>query len=178
MVNFKQKGFTLIELMVVISIISLLSSIVLVSLNNAKAKARDAVRMSDISQINKAIQLYIVDNGHAPDFGDPGCSTVGTSDSGCFANDFDNVGNATYTWAQLQTELLPYIKKLSKDPCGIKCFGTDASGNTRYFTYHYTAPGYFDIGQISFTVSSYDYQIFAENFEIKQGAFGFGVGSF
>lgn len=52
------KGFTLIELLVVIAIIGLLSSIVLASLNTARAKARDAERKSDMKQISNALELY------------------------------------------------------------------------------------------------------------------------
>ena len=54
----KQKGFTLIELLVVIAIIGLLSSIVLVSVYNARAKGRDAKRVSDMSQMSNALELY------------------------------------------------------------------------------------------------------------------------
>lgn len=60
------KGFTLIELLVAISIIGLLSSIVLASLNVAKAKGRDAKRISDIRQIRTAIELYKADSGYYP----------------------------------------------------------------------------------------------------------------
>jgi len=52
-----KKGFTLIELLVVIAIIGLLSSIVLVSLNTARAKARDTRRMSDLKQFQTALEL-------------------------------------------------------------------------------------------------------------------------
>ena len=61
-----KKGFTLIELLVVISIISLLSSIVLTTLSGARAKARDAKRMSDMLQIKMALDLYYNDNGSYP----------------------------------------------------------------------------------------------------------------
>ena len=60
----KTRGFTLIELLVVIAIIGLLSSIVLASLNEARKKGRDARRISDIRQINKALQMYYDDNGY------------------------------------------------------------------------------------------------------------------
>ena len=52
------KGFTLIELLVVIAIIGVLASIVLASLNNARRKSRDARRISDIKQIQLALELH------------------------------------------------------------------------------------------------------------------------
>jgi len=57
MKNIK-KGFSLIELLVVITIIGLLSTIVLASLNTARGKARDARRMSDLNQIKNALIFY------------------------------------------------------------------------------------------------------------------------
>jgi type II secretion system protein G len=60
------QGFTLIELLVVISIISLLSSVVLSSLNSARAKARDTRRMTDMRQIQTALELYYDMNGRYP----------------------------------------------------------------------------------------------------------------
>ncbi|HXK37649.1 MAG TPA: type II secretion system protein [Candidatus Paceibacterota bacterium] len=52
------KGFTLIELLVVIAIIGILSSVVLASLSTARAKSRDARRISDVGQIQLALELY------------------------------------------------------------------------------------------------------------------------
>lgn len=54
----KKKGFTLVELLVVIAIIGLLSTLAFVSLNNARSKARDAKRVSDVRQIQSALELY------------------------------------------------------------------------------------------------------------------------
>ena len=60
-----QKGFTLIELMVVIAIIGLLSSIVLASLSEARSRARDSKRVSEIRSVEKALQLYALSNNGA-----------------------------------------------------------------------------------------------------------------
>lgn len=62
----KQRGFTLIELLVVIAIIGLLSTLAVVSLNNARMKSRDAVRVSDIKQIQTALELYYNDENSYP----------------------------------------------------------------------------------------------------------------
>lgn len=56
--NIKLSGFTLIELLVVIAIIGVLASIVLASLNNARQKSRDARRVTDVRQIQLALELY------------------------------------------------------------------------------------------------------------------------
>ncbi len=53
-----KRGFTLIELLVVIAIIGILSAVVLASLSTARTKARDAKRISDINNVQLALELY------------------------------------------------------------------------------------------------------------------------
>ena len=61
----RTRGFTIIELLVVVAIIGLLSSIVLVSLSAIQMRARDTRRMEDIDTIRKALALYAT-NGAFP----------------------------------------------------------------------------------------------------------------
>lgn len=60
------RGFTLIELLVVIAIIGLLASVVMASLNSARAKARDTRRISDFKQVQNALILYYDKYGAYP----------------------------------------------------------------------------------------------------------------
>jgi prepilin-type N-terminal cleavage/methylation domain-containing protein len=60
------KGFTLIELLVVIAIIGLLSSIVLVALNSTREKAKETAAVSNIKQLQIALELYYNDMGFYP----------------------------------------------------------------------------------------------------------------
>jgi len=61
-----KKGFTLIELLVVIAIIGLLSTLSVLALNGARARARDAKRIADIKQIQTALEMYYNDNNIYP----------------------------------------------------------------------------------------------------------------
>jgi len=61
-----KKGFTLIELLVVVAIMGMLAALAVVALNNARARARDARRISDIKQIQTALELYFLDNNDYP----------------------------------------------------------------------------------------------------------------
>lgn len=62
----RQRGFSLIELLVIASIIMLLSTIVLSSLDLQRKRARDAVRKSDIQFLRSALELYSVSFGDYP----------------------------------------------------------------------------------------------------------------
>ncbi len=63
--NYK-KAFTLVELLVVISIITFLSSLVMASVSSAKIKANDAIIAQDVRQVQTATELYYTDKRSYP----------------------------------------------------------------------------------------------------------------
>lgn len=65
----KTFGFTLIEILVVIAIIGILASVVLVGLNEARAKARDSERVQTLRAFKTALELYYADYGKYPNDG-------------------------------------------------------------------------------------------------------------
>lgn len=57
----KRKGFTLVELLVVISIIALLVSILMPALGKAREQAKDAICLVNTRSIGQTLQLYVMD---------------------------------------------------------------------------------------------------------------------
>src|SRR5437016_1276295 len=66
MKKHSSKGFTLVELMVVVGLVALLSSIVIASLKTARDNAQSAKIKNDIVQIKVALQEYYQDYGYFP----------------------------------------------------------------------------------------------------------------
>lgn len=95
-----KKGFTLIELLVVIAIIGLLATLSVVALNNARQKSRDAKRVSDIKQIQTALELYFADRNSYPDQTNV---VLGSSSASVLSqyNDWNSSGSGTTYMGQV-----------------------------------------------------------------------------
>jgi prepilin-type N-terminal cleavage/methylation domain-containing protein len=144
-----KKGFTLVELLVVISIISLLTTTVFASVNVAQEKARDAVRAEQIRQIISAFRQYHLDKGVYPG-SDIGLTLqsnhcLGLNDgSACWGQgDFvpgphyptEPAGYAAaYGNTALTNALAPYMSSIPKDPLGTHDYGD-------YYMYIYGTGG-------------------------------------
>jgi len=59
-----KKGFSLVELLVVITIIAILSAVAYTALGGQTAKARNSKRAQDIGTIQSALEIYYIENAN------------------------------------------------------------------------------------------------------------------
>ncbi len=123
MMKKNNKGFTLIELLVVIAIIGLLSTLAVVALGNARQKARDAKRLSDLKQMQTALELYYTDKTDYPVAANP--ITLGISDYACLD------GNGFTTVALCAS---PYMGQVPADPLTAQSYVYTKGVNTYTIT--------------------------------------------
>ncbi len=79
-----KKAFTLVEIVVTVSIIILISSIVIFSIADSRRKGRDSKRVSDISQIQIALENYKQIEGSYPEELIPGQALIGPNSKAVF----------------------------------------------------------------------------------------------
>ena len=120
-----KKGFTLVELLVVIAIIALLSTLSVVALNSARAKSRDARRLSDIKQIRTALDMYFDSNMKYP----TGTSaTLGTSSYACLTS---------AGWATSGCSGIIFMQKVPSDPQSPRVYQYYKVDDTHYRISYY-----------------------------------------
>jgi prepilin-type N-terminal cleavage/methylation domain-containing protein len=66
MKQLNNKGFTLVELLVVVAIIALLSTFAIVALGSARARTRDVKRFATVREIGNALEMYFNENNSYP----------------------------------------------------------------------------------------------------------------
>lgn len=130
----KKQGFTLIELLVVIAIIGLLSTLAVVALNNARQKSRDAKRVSDIKQVQTALELYFADSNAYPD-GKTAAKTLGAAGALTLSqtNGFADATAGTVYMGQVPKAPTP-------PSANVYTYKTDAAAGTTY-TVDFTLEG-------------------------------------
>lgn len=66
LVKSYRRGFTIVELLIVIVIIGILASLVIVAYNGIQNRANDATVQTDLNNVGKKIKSYIIQNGTSP----------------------------------------------------------------------------------------------------------------
>lgn len=111
-------GFTLVELMVAITIIAILTAVLSANFSDARAQSRDKARLTSLKELQLAVELYKAQNDSYPD-------------AGCGASDSDFADESCDDYI---SNLVPdFIAELPNDPSGAeagKGFQYRSDGNS------------------------------------------------
>lgn len=122
----KTKGFTLIEIMVVVVILGILAAILVPKIMNRPEQARVVKAKQDILAIENALNLYKLDNAVYP-----------TTDQGLQAL----VVKPTSDPVPQNWQDGGYLKQVSQDPWGNNYQYTNDDGDIKIFSYGPNGPG-------------------------------------
>jgi len=107
---FNPRGFTLVELLVVVAIIGILSTLLTANFIAVRQRGRDAQRKSNLRQVQSALELYRADQaGYPPTASFPACGLS-----------FTNVAGTT-----------TYMQKVPCDPTSVS-YSYSSTDSTRY----------------------------------------------
>ena len=99
------KGFTMVELLIVIAVVAILATLSYVAYGNIQQKARESRVMTQMSQIRKEMELYRIEHGRWPFNLDPACSEIREyvtsrgGDSGSGVGSVGCAGNGIDVWS-------------------------------------------------------------------------------
>lgn len=194
--NYK-KAFTLVELLVVISIIGVLSSTIFATLNGAKAKANDSIRLSKLNQIQKALTLYYEKYGFYPYVsGASGgqqstesgrsnsCQNFVAATTGCGGAGEGSCSEAFGTWDNVINLLIAegFLPSIPRDPKNTG-YATNLSSCFKYASYVNDSASWSRCGATSATneiqMNNYHYVLLfsSENHNINLPRFYWGGGA-
>lgn len=137
MKNLGDKAFSLIELLIVISIIGILTGISIFAIQNARITSRDAKRKADLETIRSGFELFRADCGNYPPAlpapGDPLVGSCPASSSEYISSvPGDPIPSREYTYVTtdyLTYQLCAAMEKTSTvGNCGGESCGTDDEG--------------------------------------------------
>ena len=128
--KLNNKGFTIVELLIVIVVIGILALLVITTYSGIQAKARNSKRQTDVQSVQTQLEAFFSQNGYYPSLTDMNTGTSATSDA-----------NSTWVASNMksldQTALVdpsnPNSSRQLKDSPQAKWYSyevTDSSGNS------------------------------------------------
>lgn len=126
-----KKGFTLVELLVIIAIIAILSVIGVTVFSGVQKNARDAKRRADLDSIRLALEIYKSVNGRYP-------------------SPTNSVGRSG--WGDSDLNPADYMQNMSSSFAGGSLPVDPINNSTNYYSYYRYAPGDYGCGNSYFYV--------------------------
>jgi general secretion pathway protein G len=124
-----RKGFTLVELLVVIVVLAVLAAIVLPKFLGAGQRSKEAALKSDLKILRNAVSLYLTDTGAYP------AALSDLASTSAIASGLDSTGaSKSITAADWNG---PYVESVPNDPVGGSAF-----------TYHTDTTGGHKVGEV------------------------------
>lgn len=130
----QQRGFTIVELLIVIVVIGILAAITIVAYNGIQIRARDGQRVSDVATVQKAMELFYADQGRYPA---PTAGGAPTWDE-TWVRQASCLSAGTYCGFTL-TNYTPVVSKLPNDPLDNPSTYSD-SDSDYFFAYEGSDP--------------------------------------
>ncbi|HVY67312.1 MAG TPA: prepilin-type N-terminal cleavage/methylation domain-containing protein [Patescibacteria group bacterium] len=124
-----EAGFTLLELLVVIAIIGLLSGVIMISVQVARAKARDAKRAADIRQMITSLEQYHIQAGYYP----TGTASVASAETGAALDDPAAFDGSAEPMVPDYIGIMPAAPLPADDPGTDECTVTGRGGNNYWY---------------------------------------------
>lgn len=126
----KDKGFTLVELLVAMTIIAVLAGIALVSFQGTRKSARDGKRKADLEQIRSALEMCYADDNEYPDT-IAGSLTCEGGNTYLDSTPTDPVtgDNYYYSAATITYDLCAYLETGGPGNCGSANCGSERTCN-------------------------------------------------
>ena len=150
----QQKGFTIVEIAVVIVVIALIATITIVAFSQVQKQSRDKKREADVLAFQTALEKYYDKNGEYPT--DSTSAQYLNPSWDQYPNSGQRIGNTT-TLTQLRT-IAPNLDNNFGDPLRPKT----SSQNAYFQSYTAYGAGYFYLGGWSAKADGYAYQYTAK----------------
>jgi prepilin-type N-terminal cleavage/methylation domain-containing protein len=124
----KQRGFSLIELLIVVAIIGIIAAIAIPNLLKSQQAAHETAALTEVQTIGKNQVLYSITKGHGKFADLATLGSLGYADSNMAAG---TKGGYVFATAPINAEGMPNMFDTTAHPSAIGTFGT---GNRSYYS--------------------------------------------